>query len=83
MLPINFLRQAGPGLGLGFLMAFGSGFGQTYFISLFSGEIRADMNLTHGGFGALYTIATLSSGLVLLWLVRQLITLIFRPLVLP
>lgn len=51
----------------GFLMAFGSSFGQTFFISLFSAEFRAVFDLTHGGFGALYSAATLTSGLLLLW----------------
>ena len=68
MIPISFLNRAGPALGLGFLLAFASCAGQTYFISLFSGEIRAELGLTHGGFGALYTVATLGSGLLLLWL---------------
>lgn len=51
----------------GFVMAFGSSFGQTYFISLFSAEFRAAFGLSHGGFGALYSAATLTSGLLLLW----------------
>ncbi|MEO1282152.1 MAG: MFS transporter [Pseudomonadota bacterium] len=68
MIPIDFLRRASPELGLGFLLAFGSSVGQTYFISLFSGEIRADLGLSHGNFGVLYTVATLASGLLLLWL---------------
>lgn len=51
----------------GFLMAFASSFGQTYFISLFSAEFREAFDLTHGGFGALYSAATLTSGLLLLW----------------
>lgn len=51
----------------GFLMAFGSSFGQTFFISLFSAEFRAAFGLSHGGFGALYSAATLTSGLLLLW----------------
>ncbi|MDF1792089.1 MAG: MFS transporter [Thalassobaculaceae bacterium] len=51
----------------GFLMSFSSSFGQTYFISLFSAEFRAAFGLTHGGFGTLYSAATLTSGLLLLW----------------
>ncbi len=41
--------------------------GQTYFIALFGGEIRADLDLTHGEFGALYSAATLGSAFLLLW----------------
>jgi MFS family permease len=54
-------------LAFGFLMSFSSSFGQTYFISLFSAEFRAAFDLTHGGFGTLYSAATLTSGLLLLW----------------
>jgi len=51
----------------GFVMTFGSSLGQTYFIGLFSGEIRADLDLSHGDFGGLYSAATLASALLLLW----------------
>ena len=51
----------------GFLMSFSSSFGQTYFISLFSAEFREAFDLTHGGFGSLYSAATLTSGILLLW----------------
>ena len=64
----TFVRRAAPALGLGFLLSFGSSVGQTYFISLFAGDIRADLNLTHGSFGALYTSATLASAMTFLWL---------------
>ena len=64
----TYLRRAGPALGLGFILAFSSSVGQTYFISMFAGEIRAELNLTHGGFGVLYTGATLASAAALLWL---------------
>ncbi|MCR9071933.1 MAG: MFS transporter [Alphaproteobacteria bacterium] len=67
---MTLFRQAdldGRLLVFGFLMAFASSFGQTYFISLFSAEFRAAFGLSHGGFGALYSAATLTSGLLLLW----------------
>ncbi|MGB0848344.1 MAG: MFS transporter [Thiolinea sp.] len=51
----------------GFIMAFASSPGQTYFIALFSGEIRADLGLSHGDFGAIYSLGTLCSAAVLLW----------------
>ena len=53
-------------LSFGFAMTFASSFGQTYFIALFSGEIRSDLDLSHGDFGALYSAATLASALILL-----------------
>ena len=54
-------------LAFGFLMSFASSFGQTYFISLFSAEFREAFDLSHGSFGGLYSAATLTSGLLLLW----------------
>lgn len=68
MIPYSFLRRAGPALGFGFLLAFGSSAGQTYYISLFAGELQAELNLSHGAFGGLYALATLASAGVLLWL---------------
>ncbi len=54
----------------GFLMAFFSSFGQTFFISLFSGQIRGEFGLSHGAFGLIFSAATLISGLSLIWLGR-------------
>ena len=55
---LNFLNEykrilpsAKPELTLGILLTFSSSIGQTYFISLFSGEIRNEFNLSHGIFG--------------------------------
>ena len=68
MLSLSFLRSNLRWLGAGFLLTFASSFGQTYFISLFSGDLRAAFDLSHGGFGGLYTLATLASAATLLWL---------------
>ena len=57
-----------PALGLGVLLTFGSSIGQTFFISLFAGEIRSDLNLSHGMFGTFYSVAILVSAIVFLWL---------------
>ena len=51
----------------GFVMTFGSSLGQTYFIGLFGGDIRSDLGLSHGEFGAIYSGATLLSAILLLW----------------
>nr|WP_180882899.1 MFS transporter [Mesorhizobium loti] len=45
-------------------------FGQTFFISLFSGDIRAEFGLTHSSFGLLYMVATLGSAASILWVGR-------------
>jgi MFS family permease len=62
----QFLSENLRWLATGFLLAFGSSFGQTYFISLFAGEIRAFYGLSDGDWGLLYTLATLCSAALLL-----------------
>ena len=64
---IPLIKQEWRLLLFGFVMMFATSPGQTYFIALFSGEIRADLSLSHGEFGAIYSVATLSSAFVLLW----------------
>ena len=65
MVSIRFLRQTSPALGFGFLMTFSSSIGQTYFISLFAGDVRAELGLSHGALGSIYAISTIASALVL------------------
>lgn len=67
MLSLPFLRANARLLAFGVLMTFCSSVGQTFFISLFSGEIRAAFALSDGAFGSLYAIATLGSAAALLW----------------
>ena len=52
----------------GLLLTFCSSFGQTFFISLFSGQIREKFELSHGEFGTLYMIATLASATTLVFI---------------
>ena len=63
----QFLRANAPFLLAGFLLALLSSFGQTFFISLFGGEIRAEFGLSNGEWGATYGIATTVSAAVMLW----------------
>lgn len=67
---ISFLKENRRWLGGGFLLAFFSSFGQTYFIALFGGEIRQEFMLSHGEFGGLYMAATLASAATLPFLGR-------------
>ena len=52
----------------GLLMAFWSSLGQTFFFSLFSGQIRAALDLSHGDFGTYYALATTTSAISLIWI---------------
>ncbi|MCC5972822.1 MAG: MFS transporter [Rubellimicrobium sp.] len=51
----------------GFVVAFTSSYGQTYFISLFAGEIMREFRLTDGQWGTVYTIGTTASAVVMIW----------------
>ena len=59
--PLPFLRTQWSFLLFGFLLAFFSSPGQTFFISLFSGQVRDELGLGHGEFGAIYAAGTLLS----------------------
>ena len=61
-------RQEWPFLLYGLLMSFWSSLGQTFFISLFSQDIRISLGLSHGEFGSSYAFATTASALTLFWL---------------
>jgi len=48
-------------------MTFWSSPGQTFLISLFSGEIRGELALSDGEFAGIYSLATLLSAIVMIW----------------
>jgi len=63
----NFIYKNLNLLFFGFLIAFASGFGQTFFISLFSQDFRDTFELTNTQFGSLYSIATVLSAITIIW----------------
>ena len=63
--PLSFYRDNARWLAAGFALTFASSFGQTFFISLFAGEIQAAYGLSDGEWGTVYTVATLASAAVL------------------
>ena len=65
---LDFIRVEWRFILFGMSMAFCSSLGQTFFISLFSAEIRGELGLSHGAFGTYYAIATTASAICLLWL---------------
>jgi len=54
-------------LGFGFLLAFMSSAGQTYFVGVFGSGIQAEFGLDAGSWGRTYMIGTLASALVINW----------------
>ncbi len=61
----DFLRREWRFLNFAFALTFFSSLGQTYFISVFGGEIRDTFTITDGDFGLIYMIATLTSAVLL------------------
>lgn len=62
---IAFLRSNAPWLAAGGLMSMSTSFGQTFFISLYATELRAEFDLSHRDWGAIYMAATLTSAATL------------------
>lgn len=67
LLVFNFLINNSRWLAAGALLTLMSGFGQTFFISIFAGEIRSTFNLSHGDWGAIYGFGTFASAIVMVW----------------
>jgi len=67
MSTLDFLRTNARWLSAGVLLTFLSSFGQTFFISIFAGKIRAEYGLSHGEWGGIYTLGTTASAIVMIW----------------
>ncbi len=63
----TFIARNAPWLSAGVLLTFMSSFGQTFFISIFAGEIRAAFDLSHGAWGSIYSLGTTLSAIVMIW----------------
>lgn len=64
---LDYLSRNARWLAAGGLLTFLSGFGQTFFISIFAGEIRAEFGLSHGAWGGIYSLGTAVSAGVMIW----------------
>ena len=67
MSTVNFVTKNAPWLAAGATLTFLSSFGQTFFISIFAGEIREAFGLSHGEWGGIYSLGTAVSALVMVW----------------
>ncbi len=54
-------------LGFGLLIAFGSSFGQSFFVGLYQAPLREAFDLSASGFGAAFSAVTLVSAAILPW----------------
>ncbi len=64
---LRFIRTNWLFLLAGFLLTFTSSYGQTYFISLFAGEIKGSFGLSDGQWGGIYSIGTTLSAITMVW----------------
>jgi len=63
----SFLVRNAKWLSVGVILTFLSSFGQTFFISIFAGEIRTTFGLSHGAWGSLYSLGTTASAIAMIW----------------
>jgi len=63
----RFFLQNKRWLSAGLLLTLLSSFGQTFFISIFSGEIRETFDLSHGQWGGIYSLGTSASAIAMVW----------------
>ena len=71
MFNYQFIKKNFRFLLFGFILTFCSSFGQTFFIGIFNPLIRQDLNLSHSEFGSIYSLATLLSSIVLIWVGKK------------
>lgn len=64
---LRFIRANWLFLLAGFLLTFTSSYGQTYFISLFAGDIKGAFSLSDGQWGGIYTLGTTLSAITMVW----------------
>ncbi len=55
----------------GFIFTFFSSFGQSFFLGIFNSSIREELSISHGQFGTIYALATLTSSLFLIWIGKK------------
>ncbi|WP_417250088.1 MFS transporter [Celeribacter sp.] len=64
---LRFVLDNARWLAVGFLLTLTSSYGQTFFISIFAADIRAEFSLSHGAWGAIYSLGTTASAAVMVF----------------
>lgn len=65
---ISFFRRCWPLLLFGMMTVFWGNFGQSFFISWYGASFQESLGLSATAYGSVYSIATLASGLLLMWI---------------
>jgi MFS family permease len=64
---LRFIKHSWPMLIFGMMTVFMGNFGQTFFISWFGSSFQESIGLSATSYGTAYSMATLTSGLLLMW----------------
>ncbi|MFT6986109.1 MAG: MFS family permease [Psychromonas sp.] len=64
----RFIRHSWPILVFGMMTVFMGNFGQSFFISWFGNSFQESLGLSATSYGTAYSMATLASGLLLMWI---------------
>jgi len=64
----SFIRRSWPILIFGIMTVFMGNFGQSFFVSWFGSSFQESLGLSATSYGSAYSMATLASGLLLMWL---------------
>lgn len=64
---LHFIRDNAPFLAVGALLSMLSSFGQTFFVSVFGGDIRVEFQLSNGDWGLIYMAGTAASAVAMLF----------------
>jgi MFS family permease len=64
----RFIKQSWPMLSFGMITVFMGNFGQSFFVSWFGNSFQESLNLSATSYGSAYSMATLCSGLLLMWI---------------
>tara|TARA_B100000809_G_scaffold19840_1_gene17450 strand:+ start:18818 stop:20041 length:1224 start_codon:yes stop_codon:yes gene_type:complete len=65
---LRFIRHSWPMLIFGMMTVFMGNFGQSFFVSWFGSSFQESLGLSATSYGSAYSMATLASGLLLMWI---------------
>ena len=63
-----FLRSNWRFVSFGVFLTMLSSFGQTFYVALYGADIRAEFDLSNGGFGAAFSLASIAAAAALVWI---------------
>ena len=65
---LRFIKHSWPILIFGMMTVFMGNFGQSFFVSWFGNSFKESLGLSATSYGSAYSLATLASGLLLMWI---------------